>query len=165
MYFWNIKSLTEDLKHNRVSEKDAFLYYLWWNIVVSLSALVDFSPTVPPLSYNVFAIFLLIVSTIYLYRCNLWSAWKNFLQKLYSISWVLWFRCVLPFFAVFFLWAIFVWLVLGILSALKGLDLDVFFVNLEPYKATWIYLLLFIYTLFITWRIGIHIKKTLPASK
>jgi len=92
MYFWNLQNLKQDIKENKLTEKDYFNYFFGTTIIGSLGI---FILTTHPIGLeNVIItneLFVLLVTTLgtyYSFKCNKGENGKNFLGKFTSISFI-----------------------------------------------------------------------------
>lgn len=93
MYFWKIEALKEDIKNDRFSEKDRFLYGLIY--IVLCAACMEAMMRLPIENPNIWDaigsfgnILISLVGTIIVYRFNGGAAGKDFLGRYFSIGFV-----------------------------------------------------------------------------
>lgn len=103
MYFFNLKALLLDLKHNNVTERESALYVLIPIIFMMLySYYLPQTDSLESLANNV----IMIINFIILFIVNGGNNGKNFLIKYVSLSWVVGWRVtifyLIPFAFVFF---------------------------------------------------------------
>ncbi|WP_230627031.1 hypothetical protein [Photobacterium angustum] len=103
MYFFNLKALLLDLKHNNVTERESALYVLIPIILMMLySYYLQQTDSLESLANNV----IIIINFIILFIVNGGNNGKNFLIKYFSLSWVVGWRVaifyLIPFTFVFF---------------------------------------------------------------
>ncbi|KJG22434.1 hypothetical protein [Photobacterium angustum] len=103
MYFFNLKALLLDLKHNNVTERESALYVLIPIILMMLySYYLPQTNSLESLANNV----IIIINFIILFIVNGGNNGKNFLIKYFSLSWVVAWRVLIfylvPFTFVFF---------------------------------------------------------------
>ncbi|PSW46009.1 hypothetical protein [Photobacterium leiognathi] len=103
MYFFNLKALLLDLKHNNVTERESALY-----VVIPVMIMMGysyFSPQLDGLESLVDNVIFLI-NFIILFLVNGGNNGKNFLIKYFSLNWVVGWRVavfyLIPFALVFF---------------------------------------------------------------
>jgi len=147
MYFWNIDKLKQDIKDGGLSESEQFKYLLVFIVLMTLSEIVYVGESFSSVKYDlaidiIFAIF----GTYYLYRCNGGANGKRFLEKFFSIGFVVGVR----------------WIVFIILPIAFVLFFDAVFMifNMEDEKIFDIldYIIIPIAMLIYYWRSGVQIK-------
>lgn len=148
MYFWKIDKLKEDIKKNRLLEKERFVYAV---IYLTLSAigteLMMFMPVENPNFWDVlssFSIVLIILfGTFYAYKANGGASGADFLGRYFSIAFVVGIRFLL--------------LLIPIILILVFYYLYAF-PDDEDIPTTALDILLFIaWYVLLFWRIGVHI--------
>ena len=90
MYLLNYKQLAEDLRDNKVSEREK-LYYMIGTVVLSTPLLVPSAPANPDdITGELVGIFILIsitiLGTIFTYRKNQQGDGKNFIERYVCLS-------------------------------------------------------------------------------
>ena len=145
MYFWKIESLKKDIKENKLTEKDKFIYLF---ISIILSTIGMELMTFMPLESNniwdfiesVSNIFIVALGTLFAFKANGGTTGTDFLGKYFSISLVISIR----------FWMILIAIFIGlILFDFYTLEIETTFLE------TTLYLLWFIA---MYWRIFKHIK-------
>lgn len=135
MYFWNIKNLKQDIKENKLTEKDYFNYLFATTTIGSLG--VFLLTTLPIGSENLImtnellVLLTTLLGTYYSFKCNKGEKGKNFLGKFTSIGFV----CLIKYIVIVSL-------------------IDIFFElnTLTNYLATVLYVVYFYY-------VGKHLKE------
>ena len=147
MYFWNINKLKQDIKDGGLSESEQFKYLLVCVVLMTLSEIFYLGESFSSVKYDlaidiIFAIF----GTYYLYRCNGGANGKRFLEKFFSIGFVVGVR----------------WIVFVIIPIVVVFFLDAVFMifNMEDEKIFDIldYIISPIALIIYYWRSGVHIK-------
>lgn len=89
MYFWRIEELKRGLIARPLTDREVLPYFL---IFLGITGLV---PVFPVESMNlwdyagaIWTLLLMMVGTVYLYRCNGGAAGSHFVQRYLSIGWV-----------------------------------------------------------------------------
>ncbi len=108
MYFLNIKKLKEEIKGNKLSEKDRFYYVFVYLLLTNIAfALIAYFPAetrnIWDLVYEIGSVLIILVSAILAFRANGGSKGQDFLGKYFSISFVIAIRFILFFIPVFFI--------------------------------------------------------------
>ncbi len=144
MYFWKIDKLKNDLLKKPLSESESFKYLLATLVVYSLGM-------IPFLENNIWDVYSAIIITLitaigayYIYKCNKGASGNNFLQKYFSIGWVVGIR-----------WMVFIALpIMVIFYIVKALLSDI------PSYTTFTDVIL-VHLLYIQyfWLLGKHIKE------
>lgn len=93
MYFWKIEALKEDIKNNRFTEKDRFVYGLIYIVLCAggMEAMMRLpieSPNVWDTIGSLGNILITFIGTIIVYRSNGGAAGKDFLGRYFSIGFV-----------------------------------------------------------------------------
>lgn len=106
MYFWNIGALTDELGRSSLPEDEAFKYLMASTVLYGL-ALIPLPGTNSLDVYSAIAEgAVALLGIVYVYRCNSGSDGRDFLQRYFSIGWVLGVRwlvlIVLPTLVVYF---------------------------------------------------------------
>ncbi|MEX0909795.1 MAG: hypothetical protein WDZ75_00700 [Candidatus Paceibacterota bacterium] len=88
MYFWNIQKLKSDLREKPLSEGESFKY-LFANLLVYSLAMIPFlENNIWDVYIFVIAVPLMLFGAYYVYRCNGGAGGTHFLQRYFSIGWV-----------------------------------------------------------------------------
>lgn len=161
MYFFNLKSLTKELKEQNMSEKDKFLYlicniFVYFTISFS-SFWIDYKSTTLVVIISTFPL-------LYLpYVFNGGGRGSYFLEKYLSLSWVAFFRVVIPFVLWFFLLCLIIGVWLGTYAVIAWENIDNVIKNISPVSNNLVFTILFqlTYIVFVLWRMSIYFKKTL----
>ena len=142
MYFWSIKGLKSRLSESHLPENTAFLYLLLYVFFTALFMEMATEPdSMWDIASDMVAIGAVVIGTVYCFFKNGSARGSNFLQRYFSIGWVVHVRLAVMFFVPFFA-------VLLILP--NGLfDTDSWYSPLIE---------LFVHVL-IYWRIGHHIGQ------
>jgi uncharacterized membrane-anchored protein YitT (DUF2179 family) len=93
VYFWNIKALKNDIRENRFSEKDRFIYFIIYFVFSAIGLeLVMYMPIENANLWDYVDSFLniliVLVGTVFAYKANGYSNGSDFLGKYFSISFV-----------------------------------------------------------------------------
>jgi len=143
MYFWNIKKLKQDLVEQLLSESDLFKYCFAYIILTSVGLIPALDTNMWDIYSGIIGAIITIIGTYYVYMCNKGHNGNNFLQKYFTVSWVLAIRW-------FIMFLIPTMIIYGIIGAIYGsisetttmLDVVIFNIILIPYY----------------WNLGKHIK-------
>ncbi|RUO26560.1 hypothetical protein CWE09_07590 [Aliidiomarina minuta] len=151
MYFWNIKNVREELATGKISERNAFKYFiahaLWLSVL-----LIPSSEEYKPDSWILIVwVVITIGGLFYVRHGNGGYEGENFFTRFFAIAWVM----EVKFFA------------LMLLLALAGVfyegatDSDV----RADFPVTYGLLGLGIYGVLFYWRIGVHMRRTKELAK
>lgn len=93
MYFWNIRNIKEEIREEKLSEKDKFIYlFIYLVLSYTTSEVMSIWPLeIRNLWDNIFSISSLaicLLGTLYAFRANGGSSGKDFLGKYFSIGFV-----------------------------------------------------------------------------
>ncbi len=149
MYFWNINKLKSDFNEGAVSQRSILKYLIAYTILVGV-AMIPYGETN---QFDIFSAALMIPLSVfgllYAYACNGGDSGDNFIGKYFAIGWVISIR----FIAVLFPLAFFV----GIIVGASGAEI--------PEETTlWDVIIEATVTIFLFWRIAVHIKHTSVAN-
>ncbi|MCK5416444.1 hypothetical protein KAI92_03390 [Candidatus Parcubacteria bacterium] len=106
MYFFKINELKNDLIKAPLSESEVFKYLIASTIVFSLEITPFFENNIWDIYASIISGLIVVIGTIYIYRCNGGKFGKHFLQRYISLSWVLMIRLlllILPITIIFFI--------------------------------------------------------------
>lgn len=153
MYFWKIEKLKNDLLIKPLSESESFKYLFAYLASESLLLIfIDIDDiTVPNLEFtNMWDVFSSIngflinaIGVYYVYKCNKGANGDNFLQKFFSIGWVVGIRLIVLFLPLM--------LLLFFILSLSSTD----FSSTNPYDV----ILFFIIDFLFYWLLGKHVKE------
>ena len=156
MYFWKIDNLKKDLINNAVSENDQFKYIFVFSICSSIVYILTSFPFYHQIENDIWDVYsaiiesgISILGTYYIFKINGGSNGNYFLQRYFSLSWVIGIR-LLP----FILLAGFVFVMLSIGFGFDDALDDIFF-NLG----------LFSFIIIYYWLVGKHVKEVTLKSK
>lgn len=157
MYFWNTNKLIDDLKNERLADKDYKNYYL---ISASITFLmmfaIRFSPVVdivPSTINTVITILMLIIAVNFCFTANGGGHGKQFLNRLICIS----LPITIKIFLVYFL--LFVFIVIILVFSMRFIDISQTQKIFSPYQG-WISLVTSILVQAIMyWRFYVAFKK------
>lgn len=141
MYFWNINKLKSDFNEGAVTEKSILKYLIAYTILVGL-VMIPYGET------NQFDMFsaalripLSVFGLLYVYACNGGDSGDNFIAKYFAIGWVITIRFIA------------VIIPLAVIVGASGTEI--------PEGTTlWDVLIEATVTVFLFWRIAVHIKHT-----
>jgi len=147
MYFWNIDKLKQDIKDGGLSESEQFKYLLVCVVLVTLGEISFLEESFSSIKYDlaidiIFAIF----GTYYLYRCNGGANGKRFLEKFFSIGFVVGVR-----------WFVFIMIPIFLILTIDAVFI-IFSIEEEKVFDILDYIITPIAMLIYYWRSGIHIK-------
>jgi len=149
MYFWNINQLKSDFNEGVVTEKSILKYLIAYTILVGLAM-------IPYGEINQFDMFsaalmipLSVFGILYAYACNGGDSGNNFIAKYFAIGWVITVRFIALFIPLAF--------IIGIVVGASGAEI--------PEGTTlWDVFIEVTVTVFLFWRIAVHIKHTSVAN-
>ncbi len=149
MYFWKIEALKEDIKSNKFTEKDRFVYGLIYIVLCAagMEAMIRLpieSPNIWDTIGSLGNILIPLIGTIIAYRSNGGATGKDFLGRYFSIGFVVSIR--------------FLVLLIPMCAALVAYYIYAF-PDEEPIVSTPVDILLFtIWYAFLFWRISKHVS-------
>ena len=156
MYFWKIDNLKKDLINNAVSENDQFKYIFVFSICSSIVYILNSFPFYHQIENDIWYFYsaiiesgISILGTYYIFKINGGSNGNYFLQRYFSLSWVIGIRL-----SPFILLAIFVFVMLSIGFGFDDALNDIF-LNLGFFSFILIYY----------WLVGKHAKEVTLKSK
>ncbi len=138
MYFWKINELKEDLIKAPLSESESFKYLIATAIASGLVTIPFFENNFWDIYSAIVTVIISIVGVIYIYKCNNGRDGAHFLQRYFSLSWVVGIRWIvllaLPAMIVYFI-------ALGIYSEVPSSTtlLDLLFLNLLYLSFFWLF--------------------------
>jgi uncharacterized membrane-anchored protein YitT (DUF2179 family) len=151
MYFWNIEKLKEDIRADRVTEKDRFIYAL---IYLAFSVIsFEFLTHVPfelksegarDIAVSAINVLIILAGTIFAFKANGSIDGIDFLGKYFSIGFVLEVR-----FTVF---------ILPLLAVYLSTDTYVF-LEAEAQPRSWDSILLLAWSSALYWRMYVYIRQ------
>lgn len=150
MYFWKIEKLKEDIRQDRLTEKDKFLYMLV--SVVIYAILFEILAYMPAENSNqwdyiesIGNILLALLGTIFVFRANGGSQGRDFLGRYFALSLVVSIRFLVYSLPLFVLYV-------GLFTAVNE--------NEAVSATTYVDVAsIFLWTVAMYWRICVHIKQ------
>jgi len=146
MYFWNTQQLAEDIKGNRVGEKDKMYYYLITLVLWNLSIYMYLIEDIPSVNYTsdvivmILSISVVIIGTLITFGTNNGSKGVDYIARVLMLS--------IPISVKLFVFFM-------IFSILAGMFGEIFAIHL----ADWFFNALGVMVeVFIYWRINTYLK-------
>ena len=130
MYYWNIKSLKDDIRNNKLSEHDRFLYALIYVVLgsISMEAMMWMgmdSKNIWDGIATIVNIIIATIGTIYAYKANGGSQGIDFLGRYFSIGFVMVIRFIVLLIPMFFALFIYYYFVFGEQEIIPSTAFDV----------------------------------------
>jgi hypothetical protein len=149
MYFWNINKLKSDFNEGAVTEKSILKYLIAYTILAGL-VMIPYGETN---QFDMFSAALMIPLSVfgllYAYACNGGDSGNNFIAKYFAIGWVITIRFMPVIFS---------------LAVIVGIIVDASGAEIPEGTTLWDVLIEATVTVFLFWRIAVHIKHTSVAN-
>jgi hypothetical protein len=150
MYFWKIDKLKQDLIKKPLSESESFkyLFIFFVGLAIAISSLYFVEKSILEIYSLIIDMFIMVIGLYYVYKCNKGANGNNFLQKFFSIGWVVGIR----------------WFVFMILIFLLYYGIIGFFFGVPDKVGLNEMILQNLLTIIYYWRVGKHIKEVATAD-
>ena len=143
MYFWRIENLKAELRQGALPQRQQFYYYLAQSVVLATVLIPLPGANAYDITSWITSLFVTVFGIIYLYRCNAGDRGLRFLERVFSIGFVVGVRL----------------LVLLVLPVLVVYLVTLAWVYEVPAETTLADVLLFaLLEIIVIWRIGVHLQ-------
>ena len=92
MYFWKINKLKEELRGSSLPEKESLKYLIASTIMYGIVMIPSSEINMYDIYSGIIQGIISVLGVIYIYRCNNGNNGKYFLQRYFSIGWVVFIR-------------------------------------------------------------------------